>query len=78
MTRFVTLSNEQALSWYQHHVQVLHGYALALGLKAGLSPAETARVFVDPWHAGLASLPSTASDHMLEQQTPGKRRRSWR
>ncbi len=71
MTRkhsFVTLSDEQTLAWYQHHVQVLHGYALALALKAGLSPAETARVFVEPWHAGLASLPSEATVQILEQQ----------
>jgi hypothetical protein len=41
---FITLSDEQIFAWYQHHVQVLHGYALALALKAGLSPAEAARL----------------------------------
>lgn len=65
---FIMLSDEQTLAWYQHHVQVLHGYALALALKAGLSPAEAARVFVKPWHAGLASLPSQATVQILEQQ----------
>src|ERR1700730_4241479 len=46
---FITLSDEQTLAWYQHHVQVLHGYALALALKAGLSPAEAARLW-ENWH----------------------------
>ncbi len=23
---FITLSNEQTLAWYQHHVQVLQGF----------------------------------------------------
>ena len=71
MTRkrsFVTLSDGQTLAWYQHHIQVLHGYALALGLKAGLSPAEAARVFVEPWRAGLASFPPKATVQILEQQ----------
>ena len=54
---FVTLSAKQTLAWYQHHIQVMHGYALALGLKAGLSPAEMARMFVELWLAIPASFP---------------------
>ena len=65
---FITLSDEQMIAWYQHHVQVLHGYALALALKAGLSPAEAARAFVEPWHGGRVPLPSQATPQMLEQQ----------
>lgn len=65
---FITLSNEQTIAWYQQHVMVLHGYALALALKAGLSPAEAATVFVEPWHSGRASLPSQATTQILEQQ----------
>ncbi len=65
---FITLSDEQTIAWYQHHVQVLHGYALALALKAGLSPAEAATAFVEPWHGGRASLPSQATLQILEQQ----------
>lgn len=65
---FVTLSDEQTLAWYQHHFQVLHGYALALALKAGLSPAEAANVFVEPWQSGKALLPSQATARVLEQQ----------
>jgi hypothetical protein len=64
----ITLSNEQTIAWYQAHVQVMHGYALALALKAGLSAAEAARVFVEPWHAGHANLPSQATVEALERQ----------
>jgi hypothetical protein len=65
---FVTLSAEQTLTWYQHHMQVMHGYALALGLRAGLSLAEIARTFVEPWLAVPASLPSVATAQSLQQQ----------
>jgi hypothetical protein len=65
---FVTLSAKQTLAWYQHHIQVMHGYALALGLKAGLSPAEMASTFVEPWLAIPASFPSEATAQRLEQQ----------
>ncbi|HEX7736171.1 MAG TPA: hypothetical protein VF458_15060 [Ktedonobacteraceae bacterium] len=67
---FITLSDEQAFVWYQHHVQVLHGYALALALKAGFSPAEAASVFVEPRHGSvdLASPPSQATARIIEQQ----------
>src|SRR5258708_4714707 len=64
---FITLSDEQSLAWYQHHVQVLHGYALALALKAGLSSAEAARLW-ENWHGGRASQPSQATLQMVEQQ----------
>jgi hypothetical protein len=64
----ITLSDEQAMAWYQHHVQVLHGYALALALKAGLSPAEAATAFVEPWHGARVSLQSQATPQILEQQ----------
>lgn len=64
----VNLSDEQVRAWYQHHIQILHGYALALGLKAGLTPAETARVFVEPWQANRAALPSDANVYLLGQQ----------
>lgn len=65
---FITLSAEQTIAWYQHHVLVLHGYALALALKAGLSPAEAASVFVEPWHNHRVSLQSQATTQLLEQQ----------
>lgn len=65
---FITLSDEQTIAWYQHHVLVLHGYALALALKTGLSPAQAARVFVEPWHSNRSSLPSQATTQILEQQ----------
>ena len=64
----ITLSDEQSIAWYQHHVQVLHGYALALALKAGLSPAEAATAFVEPWHGDRAPLHSQATLQLLEQQ----------
>jgi hypothetical protein len=64
----ITLSHEQSIAWYQHHVQVLHGYALALALKAGLSPAEAATAFVGPWHGDRAPLQSQATLQLLEQQ----------
>ena len=64
---FVTLSEEQTLAWYQHLVRALHGYALALALSAGLSPAEAARLW-ENWHAGLASHPSQTTLQMIEQQ----------
>lgn len=64
----ITLTAEQRISWYQHHVCVLHGYALALALKAGLSPEEAASFFVEPWHSARASQASQATDQMLEQQ----------
>lgn len=64
----ITLSDEQSIGWYQHHVQVLHGYALALALKAGLSAAEAATAFVEPWHGGSVPFPSQATPQMLEQQ----------
>ena len=66
---FITLSDEQTLVWYQHHVQVLHGYALALALKAGLSPAEAAKFWCEShWHGGHASLQPSATLQLLEQQ----------
>ncbi|EFH80938.1 hypothetical protein [Ktedonobacter racemifer] len=64
---FVTLSEEQTLAWYQHLVQALHGYTLALTLKAGLSPAEAARLW-ENWHGGRTSQPSQATLEMVEQQ----------
>ncbi len=65
----ITLSDEQTIAWYQHQVQVLQGYALALALKAGLSPVEAAKFWCEShWHAGLASLPSHATLQILEQQ----------
>ena len=64
----IRLSNEQIIAWYQEHVQVMHGYALALALKAGLSAAEAARAFVEPWHVGHASVPTRATVEVLEQQ----------
>ena len=64
----VTLPPDQMIAWYQHHVQVLQGYALALALRAGLSPEEAATVFIDPWHAAFASLPSSVTPHLLEVQ----------
>lgn len=65
----ITLSNEQTIAWYQHHVYVLHGYALALAFKAGLSPAEAAAVFVEPWHdGGSVPLPVQVTPQILEQQ----------
>lgn len=67
---FITLSDEQIFAWYQHHVQVLHGYALALALKAGLSPAEAAKFWCEShWHGGRASLQPQATLQLLEQQT---------
>ncbi|MBA2284043.1 MAG: hypothetical protein H0W02_01020 [Ktedonobacteraceae bacterium] len=65
---YITLSAEQTIDWYQHHILVLHSYALALALKAGLSPAEAARVFVEPWHNSGISLQSQATAQLLEQQ----------
>ncbi len=64
----ITLTEEQTIVWYQQHIQVLHGYALALSLKAGLSPAEAATFFVTLWHEDYASLQSQATPTMLEQQ----------
>ena len=64
---FITLSDEQIFAWYQHHVQVLHGYALALAHKAGLSPAEAARLW-ENWHGGRASQQSQATLQIVEQQ----------
>jgi hypothetical protein len=66
---FSTLSDEQTLAWYQHHVQVLHGYALALALKAGLSAAEAATFWCEShWHGDQASLQPQATPQLLEQQ----------
>jgi hypothetical protein len=65
---FVTMSEEQTLAWYQHNVQMMQGYALALALKAGLSPAEAATVFVEPWHGARAPLQPQATLQILEQQ----------
>lgn len=64
----ITLSHEQTLAWYQHHVQVLHGYALALALKAGLGPEEAATVFVEPWHGAQTPFQSQATPQLLERQ----------
>ena len=64
----ITLSDDQIIAWYQHHVQVLHGYALALALKAGLSQAEAARVFIEPWHTSRPSFPSQATPQIVETQ----------
>ena len=64
---FVTLSEEQILAWYQHLVQVLHGYTLALALKAGLSPAEAARLW-ENWQGSRTSQVSHATLEMLERQ----------
>ena len=64
---FVTLSEEQTLAWYQHLVQGLHGYTLALALKAGLSPAEAARLW-ENWHGGRTTQPSQATLEMVESQ----------
>lgn len=65
---FITLSAEQTLAWYQHHVQVLHGYALALAQKAGLSPEEAAAMFVEPGHGSQAPLQLQGTLPLLEQQ----------
>src|SRR5262245_32510547 len=64
---FVTLSEEQTLSWYQHLVQAQHGYALALALKAGLSPEEAARLW-ENWHGGTAQA-SQVTLERLERQS---------
>jgi hypothetical protein len=64
---FITLSDEQRLAWYQQLVQALHGYTLALALKAGFSPAEAARLW-ENWHGGRASQPAQATLQMGEQQ----------
>ncbi|HEY7349287.1 MAG TPA: hypothetical protein VH599_13315 [Ktedonobacterales bacterium] len=64
----ITLSDEQTIAWLQHHVQVLHGYALALALKAGLSPAEAAATFVEPGHGDRADLHPPASLQLQARQ----------
>ncbi len=64
----ITLSEEQAIAWYQHHLLVLHGYALTLALKAGLSPAQAAIFFVEPWHSDRVSIRAQATAQILEQQ----------
>ena len=65
---FNKLSDEQTIAWYQHHMQVLHSYALALALKAGLSPVEAARFFVEPWHANHHATSARPTAQLLEQQ----------
>lgn len=65
---FITLTAEQSIAWYQHHVMVMHGYALALALKAGLSPAEAARVFVEQGCSGGGTLRLQATAQVLERQ----------
>jgi hypothetical protein len=64
----ITLSDQQAIAWYQHHLLVMHGYALSLALKAGLSPVEAASIFVEPWHSNRSSIHSQATAQILEQQ----------
>lgn len=64
---FVTLSQEQTLAWYQHLVQALHGYTLALALKAELSPAEAAKLW-ENWHGSRVMQPSPATFQVVEQQ----------
>ncbi|MBO0780168.1 MAG: hypothetical protein J2P37_15195 [Ktedonobacteraceae bacterium] len=64
----ITLTDEQVIAWHRHHSMVLHGYALTLALKAGLSPAEAAGIFVEPWKSGRADFPSQVTDQVLEQQ----------
>jgi hypothetical protein len=72
----ITLSNDQAIAWYQHHVQVLHGYALALALKAGLSPAEAATTFVEPSSMAAECLSKPKPRPRCLNSKPDKLRRS--
>src|SRR5260370_42251874 len=64
---FDTFPTEQAIAWLRHHTAVMHAYAFALAQKAGLSPAEAAHLFVDPWHASMPPQPSATAE-ILEQQ----------
>src|SRR5262245_18395624 len=64
---FNTFTDEQTLAWFRHHIAVMHGNALALAQKAGLSPVEAAGLFGGPC-LSRASFPSPATEQILERQ----------
>ena len=80
----VTLPPDQMIAWYRHRVQVLQGYALALALRAGLSPEEAATVFIDPLArclrvvALLSHAASARTASRTSRGNPGRSPTAWK
>ena len=66
-TTFASFTDQETIEWLRHHMIVMHGYALALAQKAGLSGAEAAQLFVEPLLASASLLLSTTLQ-LPEQQ----------
>lgn len=70
VVQFDTVPPEQAAIWLQGHLTFFAGYALALAQKAGQSPEEAARFFMEPLSDTSAShIPANAET--LERQARG-------
>jgi len=64
---FASFTDKETIEWLRHHMIVMHGYALALAQKAGLSAAEAAQLFVELLLSSNSLLAST-TPQLLEQQ----------